>query len=320
MNKPVISAHPLLPTDLTAQSLGPLLLPDKTHISAASGLEFEDGHLLVVTDDELFLGVFPFSLENLKLSVGTPLTLFPNRPPLPKKPKERKALKPDLEGLSKISENLFLALPSGSTSKREKGVAFYQGGAQNGKIKEINFTSLFQEIRKNYFTELNLEGISVGPHGPYLFQRGNGSTGINGIIELDATVFEQQLQQGEVTAEVIKAAQEIDLGHLGNTILTFSDVYTTPEGVFFFLASAEEGKSTYKDGEFMGTTLGVLKRKSNGQFYVYWSRPFTEKFKAEGIWARLVNDHYQVFLVTDGDDRKTAATLYTISIPTTWTK
>jgi len=288
------------------------------HLSATSGLQFDGENFLAIADDELFLGILKYNKETRHLEIGRPLNLFPTRSALPKNENERKKIKPDLESLVYLGSQLYLAIPSGSTENRNIGVLI---DLHAMSVQEVNFTPLYKEIKRNYFSELNIEGAALYEDTLFILQRGNGSTGTNGLIQLNYPLFLQQIKNnGTINRKVINKAQEIFLGKFKKVQLSFSDLFITEDGNMFFLATAEDNKSTYTDGEFKGSVLGMLTKLENEQFAVKWNIPFKKKIKAEGIWIEAKSDLYQVYFVTDNDNREVSGKMYQLDLPQSWTK
>ncbi len=124
-----------------------------SHVSAASGLVRRDHKIYVVADDELSLGVFDLNHSDANL-------LFPLLPgQLPLDHRARKREKPDWEALLQINSHQLLAVPSGSTSRRNQGVvvSLDTQGLPNAKTQLVNFDPFYLALSKE-FNELNIEG------------------------------------------------------------------------------------------------------------------------------------------------------------------
>ena len=115
------------------------------HLSAASSLVRIGSRLYVAADDEHHLGVFDLSEHGS----GRLVRVFEGE--LPRRHKDRKAAKPDLEALlqvpaSKARPNgALLALGSGSRPQRQRGVllALDGDGALSGEVEPVDLGPLY---------------------------------------------------------------------------------------------------------------------------------------------------------------------------------
>ena len=145
-----------------------LQLP-QAHLSAASALVRVVERLFVVADDELHLGVFDLG----EPAPGRLVRLFEGS--LPAEKKARKAAKPDLEALALLpamadfAQGALLALGSGSTPDRQRGVLL--GLTEQAAPRLIDLAPLYRPLHAQ-FADLNIEGgFLLGEnHGevPYL--------------------------------------------------------------------------------------------------------------------------------------------------------
>jgi hypothetical protein len=257
---------------------------DSPKITAASGLVLSDGHFHCVSDDELGLIRIPRllqgGLQRIELFEGS----------LPEDPKSRKKLKPDLEAMVHLSEtNSILCIPSGSKANRTRGALLDSGL----KVHEVGFEKIYGRLSRE-ISDLNIEGaISLGSR-LLLFQRGNGKSGQNAIINLALEDFlSDQANDFEVT--------QVDLGEINGERLGFTDA-CMDQGSSWFLAAAERTESTYEDGEFVGAILGKLNSERGVELRYRLDLPY----KPEG----LVIQGDEVFVVTDADDRSVNSRLY----------
>ncbi len=274
-------------------------------ISAASGLVKVEKKIFVVADDELSLSCY--LVDDKDFNQVYPLLSGS----LPDKHKERKKQKPDWEALCLLPESasLFkklLVIPSGSKPQRMTGSLLEIQSNGIGTPKKIDFSLLYDELLKT-FSELNIEGAAV--HGPYLklFQRGNGSKGQNAIIELDYENFLSSLYETQsLGAQLIQNISNYDLGKLSDISLSFADACSLSEEKLFFLAVAEDGDSTYLDGEFQGAILGCLDKEGR----VILSQELDCPYKPEGLWVENIANQTHIYIVTDADNREQKASLY----------
>lgn len=263
-------------------------------ISAASGLVELDGKFYVMADDENFLGVF-----NPQTHSGQEFQIF--EAPLPDEFKARKKVKPDIESLVYLpAQNHLLAIPSGSTPNRQKGALIITDGT---KFRDLSFQELYAKLAE-HFQELNIEGGAVRENELWLWQRGNGKSGQNGIIRLNLDSF----LSGKIEQLSIK---NVDLGLHSNVNVSFTDGCITDKGIFF-LAAAEDSSSTYLDGEVLASFLGM--QDANGN--VLYMEQLELKSKPEGLCMNHESSCF--YIVTDDDDRSRPATLLAGMVPSEW--
>jgi hypothetical protein len=254
-------------------------------LSAASGLVIRGERFYCIGDDELHLVVIPLSLDGsearIELLTGV----------LPDEVKARKAAKPDLESLVLLPDNgSILCLPSGSTPHRHRGVLL----DRQDQVKELSFMHTFEALRKG-LPELNIEGAVVIDQKIRLFQRGNGGSGVNALIDLPLDAF---LSDAVVPFEI----RQVELGsHPDGSRWGFTDACRDGDSIWF-LAVSEETLSTYADGAYRGAKLGRMDLDGN----ILALDPLDVPFKPEGLVLR--GNHF--FVVTDADDRMVPSRLY----------
>ncbi len=274
-------------------------------LSAASGLVKVENKIFVVADDEL--SVSSYLLNDKDFNQVYPLLLGS----LPENHKERKKQKPDWEALCLLPESAsfpqeLLVIPSGSRPQRMTGSLVEIQNSGIGTPIKIDFSLLYEELLKS-FPELNIEGAAVHGSQLKLFQRGNGSKGQNAIIELDIKRFLSVIHETQTLGpQLIQNISNYDLGKLSGISLSFTDACSLSEEKLFFLAVAEDGDSTYLDGEFHGAILGCLDKGGK----VILSQELDCPYKPEGLWVENVADQTHFYIVTDADNREQKASLY----------
>lgn len=268
------------------------------YISAASGLVVIDKYLYVVADDELHLGVFP--LETAE--PGILLRLFPGE--LPDKPKKRKKRKPDLEVLTRLppfgdcSQGALLALGSGSTDRRCRGVVLplNKHGHVHGAPRVLDTSAWFNALQRQ-FTQLNLEGAFVSGDSLCLLQRGTKAHSPNAVLRCALSDVLSALQHETLPAFEPQLVRRMSLGDINGVPLCFSDGCALSDGNWLFTAVAEDTDNAVSDGEFFGAAIGM----ANAQDEVVWLQQVTPDFKIEGIEARQTSSGIELLLVTDAD-------------------
>lgn len=277
-----------------------------SHIAAASGLAVVGAHLVVVADDELHLGVFPFPVQLTSPCVGKLVRLVPGT--LPDAPKDRKQEKPDHEAIVSLPDGALLVIPSGSRPSRTRGalVRLTPTGELATRVAVVDFAPLFG-VLCDQIGPLNIEGGVVFGDRLLLFQRGLGADAINGIVSLDLPGILADLATPDpsVTGASLDPVLRLDLGHVGRIPLTFTDAAVWGERIIY-TAAAEATTDAYDDGPIGGSVLGVL-----GQdFEPLWQAPLgSEKFEGVAVTSST-RATAQLLLVTDADDRSKAGNLY----------
>ncbi len=258
-------------------------------VSAASGLLLKDDQFHLISDDELYAVVIdkkdPAQGKKIQLYSGT----------LPEEKKLRKQTKPDLESIVELPSGDLLCIPSGSELHRNEGKLIKADGTG---IKTLFFKSLYSELRKS-FSELNIEGAVVVEDWLRLFQRGNGKKNQNSTIDVNLKDF----LMGKNTISYIK---HMELGKHNGANLSFTDA-TLFNDQIYFLAVAENCESTYLDGEFKGSGLGIMTLKGK----VLGLEPLDLKNKPEGLCI----DADSFYVVTDDDDRSKPSRLFKGKLP-----
>jgi hypothetical protein len=261
-------------------------------VSSASGLVALDDRLFVVADDEHELCVYGRDLQP-----RARLVLFEGL--LPDEHHERKAQKPDLEALTLLAPGTLLALGSGSTARRRRGVVIHDDTA-----RLVDLAPLYLELEKK-LPQLNIEGAAVAGDQLVLLSRGNA--GINARIDLDLEGVRRAVAAGQpIGPALLQSLREIALGSLDGVPLGFTDASPLDGKRLLFTAAAEAGGSTYEDGACSGSVLGVL----DGTRAVWKQLDVADKI--EGVHAQLDGDRLEALLVADPDDRAQRAPLYRV--------
>jgi hypothetical protein len=289
-------------------------LRDLTPLSAASGLVRVAESFYIVADDELHLSKFPIDGDE----PGTLLRMLPGE--LPSDPKARKRAKPDFEALTRLppfgayAHGALLALGSGSTAKRHRGVLLplrATGAVDTNGIRVLDLSVLHAAIAREVGT-VNVEGAVATADRLALFQRGNKGRGVNAIVAFDLKAICASIGRGDAIADTgIADLHRYDLGGIGDVPFSFSDAAALPNGSIIFAAIAENTKDAYADGPCAGAALGIV--DPSGELRTL-TRIETYA-KVEGIHAESDGDVAQLWLVTDADNAQIPATLYRAELP-----
>lgn len=173
---------------------------------------------------------------------------------LPSEPSARKRLKPDLEALARPPGGRLLALSSGSTAARRRGVV-----VDGARVRTIDIGPLYDALGVR-LPSLNIEGAAVVDGELLLFQRGNGAGAESAVVRLDMTATEAALSHRRLDGALVRTIDAVELGPLGGCGLAFTDATPLGDGRVLFAAAGESGGSTYDDGAVSGSVLGLLER------------------------------------------------------------
>lgn len=274
----------------------------QAHLSAASGLVRVRQRLYVVADDELHLGIFDDE------PVGSLLRLLDGD--LPKDKGKRKKAKPDLESLVHLPPlpgcpaGALLALGSGSKPNRETGVlvALDVQGQPNGRMAVVDLTALYAPLRKR-FADLNIEGALLVSGELLLLQRGNKGHALNACIRFDWNQMAPWLAGVQPQPPAAKSVQLLELGHVDDVPLGFTDGAALHGGAWAFSAVAEATDNSYLDGACVGSAIGVVGADGTLQSL----HPLDGAPKVEGLAVQRDADAWICTMVTDPDDPSLAA-------------
>ncbi|MDI1317215.1 esterase-like activity of phytase family protein [Flavobacterium sp.] len=254
-------------------------------IGSASGLVYLDDKLYIISDSSSYL--YEYQLSDAKL----------NKIALVDNPQENiaKKDKPDLEAIALKGKNLYL-FGSGSTESRNR---LFKYKPKSGQVIAKDSTDLYSKIKREYTIaddELNIEGVILNGESLYIFQRGNGKIGKNGII------------YAYDSAETAKFEFiPFDLPKIRNVATTFTDAILIGETIYF-LATAEDTTSTYLDGEVLGSSIGSIDLKT--MKLIDWIQ-ITNKHKFEGLTLfKKSATEIEFLLCEDNDTEKLESNIY----------
>jgi hypothetical protein len=283
-------------------------------LAAASGLVRAGDDLIVASDDENALGIFPASGQ----AKGQWLTVFEGV--LPAGVEQRKAAKKDVECLALLPASgsyphgAVLGLGSGSKPNRNCGViiALDDAGKPSGPPRRLDLSPLYKAMGAQ-LEELNIEGAVVMGRTLRLLQRGNGQAAQNAWVDVDIDAVTKAASRREtVPASALKSVIPVELGLLEGVRLGLTDASLLPDGRMVFSAAAEDSGSTYADGAVTGSVLGVA--DATGK--VCATYPLQGRWKIEGVHVEHVtHGKAHVLMVADADDPAIAAPLLSAVLP-----
>lgn len=261
-------------------------------IGAASGLIYKDNSLLIIGDNSSYLYEYEMDSRNLK------------RHPLLENPSENilKKEKPDFEAITTFGESIYV-FGSGSTQKRNKMV---QINAADKKIVATNdLTDLYAVLQNSAEIkpeDFNIEGAIYNGKSWYLFNRGNGSSTKNVLLELQGELLNKQIT-------VLSYAYQLPT--IKGVYSSFTDGILV-ENTIYFLATAEDTTSTYEDGELLGSLIGSIDLKT---MKINFTKKISDSHKFEGLTLYKHSKEKIEFLLCEDKDTDTLETdIYKLSL------
>jgi hypothetical protein len=248
-------------------------------IGSASGLFYKDNALLIIGDNSGFLYEFHMDSNDLK------------RYPLIENPSENiaKSEKPDFESMTHFQDTLYL-FGSGSTVKRNAMVEFDL--KEKRKITTNNLVDLYA-VMQSFGTikpeDFNLEGAVYDGENWYLFNRGNGTSNKNTLFTLHAKKLNQEFSL---------MSNDYKLPKIKGVRTSFTDAVLVDD-LIYFLASAEDTKSTYDDGEVLGTIIGSISLKT---MKINFTKKISSTHKFEGLTVFKNSKNKIEFLLCEDKD------------------
>lgn len=261
-------------------------------IGSASGLLYQDNALYIIGDNSGYL--YEYNIDNTDLKKHELIT----------NPTENiaKNLKPDFESITNHNDTLYI-FGSGSTDQRNKMIEFDL--KSKTKIAANNLTD-FYAVMQNFSgikpEDFNLEGAIFDGENWYLFNRGNGKTNKNAIFTIHAKNL------GE---EFSLIAVDYKLPKIKGVRSSFTDAILVDDKIYF-LATAEDTKSTYNDGEILGSFIGRIDLKT---MKIDYTKKITTTNKFEGLTLyRKSNNQIEFLLCEDNDTDDLKTTIYKLTL------
>lgn len=261
-------------------------------ISSASGLEFLDGHIYLVSDNSNYLYDYRIS-ENLL-----------NRHVLLHGPQMEEIEKPqklDLEAMLFTADRIY-TFGSGSTPVRERGFSIFKN---DWKSTELDMRTLYSAMKKSAnitASDFNIEGAAIHGDSWIFLNRGNGPAGRNVIFKVEG---DDLFKDFKITSF------EIDLPPIDGLVFGFSGASVVADSLYF-IATAEEGLSTYDDGEIGGTIFGKLDLNN---MRIDHCQKISADQKFEGITLfEMQGDKISFLLCEDSDGSSNSTTIFKLDI------
>ncbi|WP_254528614.1 MULTISPECIES: hypothetical protein [unclassified Sphingobacterium] len=257
-------------------------------ISSASGIEFLEGQIYIVSDNSNYLYDYRIT-ENLL-----------NRHVLLPSPQMERIAKPqklDLEAMV-LSEDRIYTFGSGSSAARERGFSISRNDWHSTELDLSNLYSAMKKSANISSSDFNIEGVAMHRNSWLFLNRGNGPAGRNVIFKVDG---DNLINDFMITCFDIKVPQVDGLlfGFSGAAVLGDS---------LYFIATAEEGLSTYEDGEIGGTVFGKFDLIN---MRIDHCQKISNDQKFEGITHYELQPHMISFLLCeDSDGSSDLTTIY----------
>jgi hypothetical protein len=264
-------------------------------IGSASGLWFDGDSLFLISDNSNVLYDYRMedkSLEKIALTEGS-LSQLENIV---------KADKPDFEAMT-VRDGILYLFGSGSTEKRNTILPIDKISKKpSTPIDATDLYIIMQDFGQINQENFNIEAAVNDGDTWYLFNRGNGPSGQNGIYTLNGTIK---------TTEFQIIYNEIKLPKIGKAPSSFTDAIKVGNKIYF-LAAAEAGNSTYHDGEIAGSILGRIDIET---MEIEMTETISLKNKFEGL--TLYKDDgktLQFLLCEDTDSDNDVSDIYKLTI------
>ncbi|WP_025145264.1 DUF6929 family protein [Pedobacter jeongneungensis] len=260
-------------------------------IGSASGLFLYTDLLYIIGDNSGYLNEYNIKtkvLRKIQILFDKDLEQLENIP---------KALKPDFEILCQHEDKLYI-LGSGSTPKRNLMIEF---DLKTQKIIQKDLTETYGKLKSTAKIDdqnFNLEGAIFTGTAWLLFNRGNGVDSKNGIFKIEGANLSNSNQ---FTFNSFK------LPNIDHVESSFTDAALVKNEIFF-IATAEDTKSTYADGEILGSFIGSINLQN---LKLTFSNKISGHHKFEGITLLHQSEHATTFLLCeDRDTEELKTTIY----------
>lgn len=256
-------------------------------ITAASGLVYNGDELHIVSDNSNYL--YSYDLTQQRLS-KTPLLQSAPMENIPK------ASKMDLEAIA-FDGNRYYLYGSGSTEKRNHRFIW-----DGNTIIQEDYSKIYAFLMDKFNIakdDFNIEGVVHAADRILFFNRGNGPRGINAILEYNTK------------SNHLSRFVPLELPQLAGIATGFSDATLVGNDIYF-IATAEDVKSTYLDGEVAGSLLGKIDLDLNSKPAIV---EIPERHKFEGITLKEKTEKGLVFLLCeDTDTESDELTIYSLNV------
>jgi hypothetical protein len=260
-------------------------------IGSASGLIYKDNSLFIIGDNSGFLYEYAIASQTLQQH-----QIIENATA-----NIAKSDKPDFEAITHFKDTLYV-FGSGSTKKRNAMIeinTFEKEIRTNDLADLYSVMQSFGEIKPEDF---NIEGAIYTGREWYLFNRGNGASAKNAVFTV---------QGKNLVNEFNIVSNNYKLPKIKGVRSSFTDAVLVDNKIYF-LATAEDTKSTYEDGEILGTFIGCIDTKT---MKIDFTKKISDTNKFEGITMYQNNNATIEFLLCEDKDTDVLeTTIYKLTV------
>lgn len=260
-------------------------------ITAASGISYQNNTISLIADNSNFL--YEYSLENNELNkISLSEQELENIPKIDKL---------DFESMVDSAKSTYI-FGSGSTAKREKAIYINK---EKNTVETISLNYLFDSMKS--FSEIksedfNIEGATFFNNEWYFLNRGNGPNNKNVLFTV---------QGNNLIDDFNLFYNDFELPKINNQATGFSDA-TIVNGKLYFIATAENSKSTYDDGAVRGTLFGCINLK---KMKIEYTQIISNINKFEGITLFHLDKKNATFLLCeDSDSNQLESQIYKLDV------
>lgn len=251
-------------------------------VSAASGLTYSDEIIHLVSDNSNYL--YNYNIKEKTLSKDLLVADFPFK-------NVAKKDKADFESMLEGSDAVYV-FGSGSEPNREKG---YHFNKIDKKVMVLDLGTLYMSMRD--FAEIkpqdfNIEGVAYNGTDWFFLNRGNGPNNKNVVITV---------QGANLTDDFNLFYNDFELPKINGIQTGFSDAVLI-KNKLFFIATAENNKSTYHDGAIGGSLFGCIDLK---KMKIEFTEVISTEHKFEGLTVYKRNGKKVSFLLCEDTDTDT---------------
>lgn len=261
-------------------------------IGAASGIVYKDNSLLIIGDNSGFLYDYQIDSSDLKR-----YPLLEN--PIENTPKKDKA---DFESITTFGDSLYI-FGSGSTEKRNKMVEVNSNDKKVIATTDLSYLyEVMQSFGKINAEDFNLEGAIYNGESWFLFNRGNGSSNKNVLFTIGGK---------NLTNDFTILSNDYKLPKINGVRSSFTDAILVDDTIYF-LATAEDTKSTYDDGEILGSLIGCIDMKT---MKIDFIQKISDSHKFEGLTLfKNSNEKIEFLLCEDKDTEILETEIYKLTL------
>ncbi len=292
-------------------------------VRAASGIAWLGDELAIVQDDASFVALR--APDGAVRAVALPLGPGGRR-----RFEERlgnKSDKLDLEACLSVEGPrgpVLLGIGSGSLPGRERIALVEPHGPE--PVRVVDASVLYERLRtERRFSgsELNVEGAVAVGDVLRLFQRGNGAPTaglepVNATVDLPLSDMLAWLDAGgDGDPPPLGSIRQWDLGSERGVRYGFTDAALLTDDRIVFLAGAEDSPDAVRDGEVLGTRIGLMHGEDVRWTNLVDARGEPARVKAEGVVARRDRPD-ALWIVLDPDDPDRPAELCDVHLEGPW--